>query len=314
MIAAAVAIVAIVAVIAASVLGGDGEESRAAPERAQAAGVSLDELQTTAASIPHPVYWTGPQPGRTYELTRTADGRTYIRYLPEGTKVGSARGDFLTVGTYPQEDALETLRATAKTQGAELMPLESGGYAFQDVNRPTSVYAAFPGLDLQVEVFDPGGAQARELVRDGRLAPLVRPASERATVADLRQLPTELGQPVYLAGPDRDMTYELTRTKGGRVFIRYLPSGVEVGDPRADYLTVATYPQADALAALKAEAAKVQATTIELPGGALAYFDRARPTSAYIARPGEDLTVEVYTPDRRRTEEIVTGREIVPVG
>jgi hypothetical protein len=312
---AAVVVIAVVAALLVWVLAGQGDdEDEAQPTRAPAVGVSLQRLNAIAATIPHPVYWAGAQPGNNYEFTRTEDGRIYIRYLPRGTKVGTPRGSFLTVGTYPQDNAFETLRATSRRQGAATMRLRDGGLAFQDQNRPTSVYAAYPGSEYQVEVFDPTGERALELVRSGKVVPLVRPASEAASAAELKALAKELGHPIYWAGPDPETTYELTRTKAGRVYIRYLPPGVRVGDSSADYVAVGTYPQRNAVNKLKASAVKLRATTIELPGGGLAYIDTKRPTSAYIAYRDQDVQVEVYTPDPARTERLVTSRKIEPVG
>lgn len=292
--------------------GGDDQPSPA--RRAAAAGLSLQRLKATAGGISHPVYWVGPQSGHTYELSETKDGRIYIRYLPPGTKVGTSRGDYLTVGTYPQPNALSMLKATARAQHAQTIQLRDGGLALQDTNRPTSVYAAYPGSEYQVEVFEPSGGRALEMVRSGRLQPLVRPSSSAASLADLRRLSTTLGHRIYWAGPARaTTTYELTRTRDDRIYIRYLPRGTKVGDPEPKYVTVGTYPQKDAIANLRSAAAKLQATTIKLPGGGLAYVDRNHPTSAYLAFPGADLEVEVYAPDPKRTERLVTSREIVPV-
>ena len=277
------------------------------------AGVSLRQLKRAAAGVSHPVYWTGPQRGTKYELTRTEDGRTYIRYLPRGAEVGTSRGDFLTVGTYPQPSAFETLKATARKQGAPTIRLEGGGLAFRDKNRPSSVYAAYPDSDYQIEVFQPSGDRALQLVQAGRLVPLVRPASELASVTELSALPAAVGHPVYWAGARPDMRYELTRTRGGRVYIRYLPPGARVGTSTR-YLTVGTYPEAKAFASVKARAAKLQATTIHLPQEGIAYIDRNRPTSAYLAYPGGKVQVEVFAPKPAQTEDLVTGRAIKPVG
>jgi len=306
----------VLAVVAAGVwlIAGRGGGEHARPGRATAAGVSLQKLNAVAATIGHPVYWVGAEPGSTYELTRTDDGRIYIRYLPRGTSVGSPRGDFLTVGTYPQPRAFETLKATAKKQGAATIALSDGGVAFKDTNRPTSVYAAYPGSDYQIEVFDPLGGRALELVRMGKLVPLAKPVSSATSPAGLRALARRLGHAIYWAGRDPKVTYELTTTKDGRVYIRYLPPGARVGNRSANYLTVGTYPQPNAFETVKAAAARIQATPIPLPGGGLAYIDTSRPTSAYIAYRGADLQIEVYTPDRARTERLVTSREIVPVG
>lgn len=116
--------------------------------------------------------WAGPKAGTTYELTQTTDGRIYIRYLPAGVKVGDQRPNYLTVGTYPQTGALAVLQAGAAKTHAETIKLSGGGLASIDKNKPTSVYVAFPGQDLQVEVFDPSAARARHLVTIGRITPI----------------------------------------------------------------------------------------------------------------------------------------------
>jgi hypothetical protein len=54
--------------------------------------VTRTGLASLAASVGHPVYWAGPRANVTYELTQTADGRIFVRYLPKGTPVGAAGG------------------------------------------------------------------------------------------------------------------------------------------------------------------------------------------------------------------------------
>ncbi len=121
---------------------------------------------------------------------------------------------------------------------------------------PKSVHAAYPGLDYQVEVFDPTPAAAMQTVAAGHLASLGPRGSTPATsataasVADLRSLARRLGHPIYWAGQRPGYTYELTQNPAGAVFIRYLPPGVAVGAKDA-YLTVATYPFPQALAAIR---------------------------------------------------------------
>jgi len=306
-----VVLVVLAVILIGVLLGGGKDQSRAT--RAPAAGVSLRQLNAVASAIPHPVYWAGAQAATTYELTRTKDGRVYIRYLPPGTKVGTPRGDYLTVGTYPQANALETLKATAKKQGVSTIKLSGGGLAFQDAQRPTSVYAAYPSSDYQIEVFQPSATQALKLVKAGKVAPLVKPASAAASVAQLTTLATRLGHPIYWAGARAKGTYELTRTNNGRVFIRYLPAGAHVGDSNPDYVTVGTYPQANALAALKATAAQTKARTFKVAGGGTAYVDTAHPTSTYIAYPGQDLQVELYAPDATQGQKLIAQGKIAPV-
>ena len=113
----------------------------------------------------------GTKAKSTNELTQTSDGRIYIRYLPAGVQVGDQRPDYLTVGTYPQADAMATLEKTAAKTHAETIELSSGGLASIDKTKPTSVYVAYPGVDLQIEVYDPSPSRARQLVTTGRIAP-----------------------------------------------------------------------------------------------------------------------------------------------
>ena len=86
--------------------------------QAPATAASIERLNRFASSTGHPIYWAGSQPTFTYELSRTKDGRVYIRYLPPGVKLGDSRPKYLAIGTYPQRHAFATLRATAKKQGA----------------------------------------------------------------------------------------------------------------------------------------------------------------------------------------------------
>jgi len=301
------------------VRGGDDETKHVGrPSRAPAHAASIKRLNELASSVGHQIFWAGPQPDRTYETTQTKNGSIYVRYLPPGVKTGDTRANFLTVGTYPQKDAFSTLKATAKKQHAETLSLPGGGRAFQDQKSPTSMYLAYPGLDYQIEVFDPKPDRARRLVTSGQIAPLGAPprtpaGSRAASPAQLRSLSAKLGHPVYWAGAESGFTYELTQTKDGRVYIRYLPSGVEPGDAKPDYLTVGTYPLKGAFATVKQTAAKSKLRPLDVPGPGVAYADQKNPTSVYLAFPGQDLEIEVYDPSAKRARELVTSGRIAPV-
>ena len=52
--------------------------------------VSQSQLERFASSVDSPVYWAGPKPGFSYELT-SSNKRTWVRYLPAGVKAGDAR-------------------------------------------------------------------------------------------------------------------------------------------------------------------------------------------------------------------------------
>jgi hypothetical protein len=287
-------------------------------ETGLAHAASLRELAALPEIVHHPVYWAGPRPGTTYELSRTKDGRIYIRYLPPTVDVGTAKPSYLTVGTYPQPHAFATLRATAKRQGSRTVTLPGGGLAFQYRSRPTSVYLAYPGSNYQVEVFDPSSARALQLVSSGQVKPVGMPpqTSQGARAVTLQQLKDRaisFGHPLYWAGPESGYRYELTQTKDGSVFVRYLPEGAQVGDRKPDYLTVGTYPQKGALAILKATARRNRAATIPLANGGVAFVDPKHSTSVYLAYPSIDLQVEVYDPSPERARHLVASGQIAPI-
>jgi hypothetical protein len=290
---------------------GDGDSTGAVAKSSSASAMTTAELGRLATSIRHPVYWLGPKPGFTYEVTLTRDGRIYVRYLPTGVSVGADK-PYLTVATYPFPGSYAAIRKQARTKGAVSAKLAAGGLALLDRGYPESVHVAYPGVEYQIEVFDPTPARAMQLVSGGELAGLGASTAgrsagpEAASPSDLESLVAELGHPVYWAGPRRRYTYELTRTSSGSVYIRYLPPGVRVGDPRPLYVTVATYPFPNAFAVVK-RTAKPYAT-IKLAQGGIGVVDGAYTRSIHIAYPGVNYQVEVYDPSPR------AGRKLVAAG
>jgi hypothetical protein len=157
------------------------------------------------------------------------------------------------------------------------------------------------------------------LLRDGDEEDERSNAASQATTAtgprlDQRALVDRAGsldRPTYWVGPRDGHAYEFTTTPAGRTFVRYLPAGVEPGDPRPDFLTVATYPLgADALAALRRAGRETGAQTVELPGGALMVTDPAHDTSAYYARRGWRSEVEVYHPTPGEAMRLVLSKAV----
>jgi hypothetical protein len=97
------------------------------------------------------------------------------------------------------------------------------------------------------------------------------------------------------------------------VYIRYLPQGVRPGDRRPDFLTVGTYPLANASRLVKATARKTGVPIVHVPGGGVAFADRKHPSSVYIAYPTSNLEIEVYAPTSGRALQLVTSGQIAPV-
>ena len=149
-----------------------GAEVATLPKGGQPAEVPEDDLASLVDTVGHDVYWAGPQDDVTYEVTRTEPGNVFVRYLPEGTEAGNPEPDFLTVGTYPVEDATAALERAAEKEGAIVERPDDGALVVTNESDPTSVYMAYPGSDLQIEVYAPDPDVALEIATSGAVQPI----------------------------------------------------------------------------------------------------------------------------------------------
>jgi hypothetical protein len=316
----------VVAVAAAAGVGvwlvvrGNGSAPRA--RTSNTVDLSARNLQTLSRALGRAIYWAGPRQSVTYEFTVTADQRTYVRYLPLGVAAGSAK-TFLTVGTYPVADAFAVTSGAARRPGTVRVAVGGGGVAFYSRRRPTNIYLAFPGSDVQIEVYDPSADLARRLVTGGHVrlvtpssAPAPAPAVPTTRVATsrggLERLAAALGRPIYWLGPLAGLRLELTRTADGRVYVLYVPSAVPFGT-HTPLLTVATYPVAQGLGLTTAASREAGMVRIPLPNGAVAFFSRSRPTNVYVAFRGVGEQIEVFDPSARRVHALVAAHRVQPI-
>jgi hypothetical protein len=135
------------------------------------AAVSKAQLEKLASQTDHPVYWAGSK-SEAYELTRTTDGRIYVRYLPSRAMVGDPSARYLTVGTYPEKNAFRAIQRATHRPGAVSVNLPHGGLLVFNTSTPKSVYFGYPAANYQVEVYDPSPEQARALVLGGAVRPI----------------------------------------------------------------------------------------------------------------------------------------------
>ena len=129
--------------------------------------VSAGQLTSASHSLGRPIYWAGPRDDSSYELTMTAGGRAYVRYLPRGAAAGDSRADFLTVGTYPGTHAFENLKKVSTGPAVHSNLLDDHGLLVAPKRLPKSVYVAYPNADYQVEVYDSMSGAARRLALNG---------------------------------------------------------------------------------------------------------------------------------------------------
>ena len=134
-----------------------------------------------------------------------------------------------------------------------------------------------------------------------------------ASVAELEKLPASVGHPVYWAGPRSGFTYELTQTRRGDVYIRYLPAGVAVGDKRPRFLTVGTYPYPSAIATARAAAKRRGAFNRSIAGRGIAYSLPRNRRSIFFAYPRLDYLYEVYDARPLMARRLVLSGRIRPI-
>src|SRR5205807_1386507 len=66
-----------------------------APAGRTVVALSPQGLRVLSGALRHPIYWVGPKPGYTYEVTQTpSNGNIYVRYLPPGVKIKDNRPSF----------------------------------------------------------------------------------------------------------------------------------------------------------------------------------------------------------------------------
>lgn len=168
--AVAAALLVALAVVLAFVGAGEEDESAGLADLS-ARIVDPAELSELEDELGYPLYWAGAPAGRRLEL-RVESGNAYLRYLPPGVAAGDPRQRFLTVGTYPVTDAEAALERTARSAGADLEPGPGGGVVLANPSSAGSAYLAYPGSDLQIEVYDPRPERALQLIREGAIGPV----------------------------------------------------------------------------------------------------------------------------------------------
>ena len=146
--------------------GGD-ERSKGEPIE-----TTVKQLRATAANAAGPIHWAGRGPGTCLELIETKAGKTFVRYPPSGVSVGDRQTSSLTVASYPVPRAYAVTEKSSRKRTMVHARTLGGGLAVWSRTRPSNVYLAYPGSDVLVEVFSPGGVLGQRLVLSGEVAPV----------------------------------------------------------------------------------------------------------------------------------------------
>jgi hypothetical protein len=132
--------------------------------------VAAEQLSEFAAEADEPVYWLGPREDAEYELSETESGRAFVRYLNEGAVAGDPRPEYVTVGTYPSPDAAAALtRVAVERDDVELARTDDGAVILVGRGSGGRAHLAYPGDDVEVEVFSPVVGEALRLAVAGKV-------------------------------------------------------------------------------------------------------------------------------------------------
>jgi hypothetical protein len=165
------ALIAAVLIVWVALDSGDSEGEAASTPSAKAEIVSVAALRKATVLQDTPIYWAGQNAGTELELSKPSADRTYVRYLTAGAKAGDPR-PFLTVGSYQLADPVATLRSLGGKTGGVLASAPGDGVVYFDRTDPKSIYLAYPGTEVEIEVFSPEFKEALQLVTDGRIVPV----------------------------------------------------------------------------------------------------------------------------------------------
>jgi hypothetical protein len=137
---------------------------------------------------------------------------------------------------------------------------------------------------------------------------------EIVSVSQLSDFAAESETPIYWLGERDDTRYELTETSDGRLYVRYLDAETNAGDERADFIAVATYPEENAVAALRRAADNREGAELgRTDDNAVLLIDPSSPKNAHLAYNGADLQIEVYSPVPGEALRLASKGEVQPV-
>jgi hypothetical protein len=122
-----------------------------------------------------------------------------------------------------------------------------------------------------------------------------------------------LGQAVYWVGPRAGTTsYELTSPEDGRVYIRYLTGDAEAGDPEPNFLTVGTYPVANAIQNLEAGVGGQEKLTQHQGYKVLGESNGDNAYVVFESQP--DLQIELFSPQPGEASQLAGSGLLKPLG
>jgi hypothetical protein len=168
------------------------------------------------------------------------------------------------------------------------------------------------GLCAWLIVSDRGGSALRT-VTIGRSASATAPTATTGTptalltAAQLTARSDALGKPVYWAGDEPGVRFDLVSGSSGATTVRYVAS-----TSGSETLRVSTIPFANAYAATEQLAARPGAFSQRLPNGSLVYNRPGHP-STYVVFPDVDAVIEVDAQSPAEARQVALSGRVGPI-
>jgi hypothetical protein len=134
---------------------GDALAGKVALTQSQLENLVTDESITA--------YWAGPRPGYLYSIDTTTKDRVFLQYIQANKNSSNVVANSRVVATYFAKDGFARTVAAATLSGNTGFRNPNGSVVFYSKNRNTDIYLAFPGKEVQIEIFDPLAGQALSL-------------------------------------------------------------------------------------------------------------------------------------------------------
>jgi hypothetical protein len=128
--------------------------------------VTVDELKAEAKKFALAAYWGGEIADTKMELTVTANGGFYVRYLPLDAKVGT-KTEYLTVASTYDSGAYSKVADLTTTVGSRWTNYATGALAASATPTDHNIYFAFQDYPVLVDVFTPDAKVGWDMVQAG---------------------------------------------------------------------------------------------------------------------------------------------------
>lgn len=158
------AMVTALLVFGATSLFSNNSSSSSSESSAGQMALTEAELKSVVANLNSVIYWVGPLENAKYTLDVTDAGAAFVRYLPNGEGANDTAKNYLIVATYRVNAAYDAVKTAGNEQDGIGLLTSDGAAVYYNKNAATNVYLAYPGQDLQIEVFDPTPGKALQLV------------------------------------------------------------------------------------------------------------------------------------------------------